>query len=106
MVLVHDSTGSKNAVQAVGSSTSYGKRYTAMALLNITTGGEDDDGTAAGAPETLNDEQLADLQGKMEDVGADAKRFLQFMKVDRLADIPVSRLNFAYAQLETKARRR
>jgi hypothetical protein len=44
MALPHDSTGSKNAVQAVGSSTSYGKRYTASALLNITSRGEDDDG--------------------------------------------------------------
>jgi hypothetical protein len=52
MILPHDSTGSKNAVQAVGSSTSYGKRYTACALLNITSRGEDDDGeTAAKKPE-------------------------------------------------------
>lgn len=42
-----DSSGSKNAVQAVASSTSYGKRYTAFALLNITTKGEDDDGQTA-----------------------------------------------------------
>jgi hypothetical protein len=48
LTLVHDSSGSKNSVQAVGSSVSYGKRYTAMALLNITTRGEDDDGKAAG----------------------------------------------------------
>lgn len=49
ITLQHDSTGSKNAVQAVGSSVSYGKRYTAMMLLNITTRGEDDDGRAGGA---------------------------------------------------------
>ena len=48
ITLPHDSTGSKNAVQAVGSSTSYGKRYTAMALLNITSRGEDDDGEVGG----------------------------------------------------------
>lgn len=42
-----DTSGSKNAVQAVGSSISYGKRYTMSALLNIATRGEDDD--AAGA---------------------------------------------------------
>jgi hypothetical protein len=44
-----DSTGSKNNVQAIGSSVSYGKRYTAGALLNFTTRGEDDDGTSGGA---------------------------------------------------------
>lgn len=51
MALPHDSTGSKNAVQAVGSSTSYGKRYTASALLNITSRGEDDDGSSSERPQ-------------------------------------------------------
>jgi hypothetical protein len=49
LALPTDTSGSKNAVQAVGSSTSYGKRYTAFALLNLTTTGEDDDGNKAGA---------------------------------------------------------
>ncbi len=47
ITLPSDSSGNKNAVQAVASSTSYGKRYTAFALLNITTKGEDDDGQTA-----------------------------------------------------------
>ena len=42
-----DTSGSKNAVQAVASSTSYGKRYTAGALLNLTSHGEDDDAFGA-----------------------------------------------------------
>jgi hypothetical protein len=44
-----DPSGNKNAVQAVASSVSYGKRYTAAALLNLTSHGEDDDAFAAGA---------------------------------------------------------
>lgn len=43
MLLPADTSGSKNAVQAFGSSTSYGKRYVLCALLNITTRGQDDD---------------------------------------------------------------
>lgn len=51
MTLPLDTSGSKNNVQAVGSSTSYGKRYTAGLLLNLRTKGEDDDGqTGGGAP--------------------------------------------------------
>lgn len=42
-----DASGSKNAVQALGSSVSYGKRYVMSALLNITTTDDDDDGVAA-----------------------------------------------------------
>lgn len=47
MALPYDSSGSKNAVQAIGSSTSYGKRYVLCSLLNIATGDEDDDGQLA-----------------------------------------------------------
>lgn len=43
----YDDSGSKNKVQAVGSSVSYGKRYVMTALLNITTAGDDDDGQTA-----------------------------------------------------------
>lgn len=46
--LPHDSSGSKNAVQAVGSSTSYAKRYGVLSLLNIKVVGEDDDATEGG----------------------------------------------------------
>lgn len=38
-----DTSGSKNNVQAIGSSTSYGKRYGALAILNLRVHGEDDD---------------------------------------------------------------
>lgn len=49
IVLPVDTSGSKNGVQAVASSVSYGKRYTAGLLLNITTTGEDDDGNGPAA---------------------------------------------------------
>jgi len=48
IVLPADPSGNKNAVQAVASSVSYGKRYTAGALLNLTSYGEDDDAYATG----------------------------------------------------------
>lgn len=41
--LPHDNSGNKNSVQAVGSTISYGKRYTMCALLNISVRDEDDD---------------------------------------------------------------
>lgn len=46
-----DNTGSKNAIQALGSTMSYGRRYTAMDLLNITTRFMDDDGQKSGSAE-------------------------------------------------------
>jgi hypothetical protein len=43
-----DITGDKNPVQAIGSTMSYGQRYVAKMLLNLTSRGDDDDGRAAG----------------------------------------------------------
>lgn len=45
MRLPLDDSGAKNNVQGVGSSVSYGKRYTMCAMLNIITEGTDDDGS-------------------------------------------------------------
>jgi hypothetical protein len=45
-----DTSGSKNAIQALGSAVSYGRRYTTKDLLNIATRGEDDNGRHTGAP--------------------------------------------------------
>lgn len=48
LLLPVDIGSGRNAVQAVGSSTTYGKRYVMCALLNITTGDAvDDDGVGA-----------------------------------------------------------
>ncbi|TMU18048.1 single-stranded DNA-binding protein [Halomonas sp. ATBC28] len=47
MLLPADMSGNKNAVQAFGSSISYGKRYVLSALLNITTRGQDDNGNTS-----------------------------------------------------------
>lgn len=104
ITLQHDSTGSKNAVQAVGSSNSYGKRYTAINLLNITTRGQDDDGKAAGAPDTISEEQIGTLTELMQSVGADKAKFLRFFKVEQLADLPTKRYQEAVNMLNAKAR--
>lgn len=50
--LPHDSSGSKNPVQAVGSSTKYGMRYGTISILNLRVVGDDDDGVSSG-PETV-----------------------------------------------------
>lgn len=42
-----DSSGAKNAVQGVGSSLTYGKRYAGVLILNLTIEGEDDDASSA-----------------------------------------------------------
>lgn len=63
MLLPLDTGPGRNAVQAVGSSTTYGKRYVMCALLNITTGdARDDDGVGAQAESNgMRDQVRADI---------------------------------------------
>ncbi len=42
-----DASGSKNAIQGLGSAVAYGRRYTTKDLLNIVTRHEDDDGASS-----------------------------------------------------------
>lgn len=73
ITLPADGSGNKNAVQAVASSISYGKRYTAGALLNFTSHGEDDDAFSAGQEaSSLRDAALADLMKRVAEA-ADAE---------------------------------
>jgi hypothetical protein len=86
ITLPADGSGSKNAVQAVGSSTSYGQRYTAKLLLNLTSRGADDDGKRAGSP-TITEDQVAELDALLIEAGADKAKFLAYGKVESLSDI-------------------
>ena len=102
LALPTDSSGSKNAVQAVGSSTSYGKRYTAYALLNITTQGEDDDGQAGGRPEPVDTDRHTLLNDLCDAVGADKAKLCQHLKVQSLKDVPASKFDYAIGRLKEK----
>lgn len=102
LLLPADNSGSKNAVQAVGSSITYGFRYTACALLNIQTGVADDDGRAAGGAETISDEQVVRLQTLIQNAGANKAKFLEHMKVESLETMPVAVFDAAIAALNRK----
>jgi hypothetical protein len=106
VTLPYDSSGSKNNVQAVGSSNTYGKRYAACDLLNIVTEGQDDDGKAAGEPEWVTTEQLGELQELMDSVNADRAKFLGFFKIETIAHLPAKRFGEAVKMLQAKGARR
>lgn len=85
--LPHDSTGAKNAVQAIGSSITYGRRYTLLALLNITSHAPqdaDDDGKKAGEAETIGPEDIAYVEQQLRDTGSDKGAFLKAFKVESI----------------------
>lgn len=83
-----DSSGSKNAIQAIGSTITYLERYTLLALLGLATA-EDDDAKLA-TIETISEEQLSTLVDNINDLEIDEAKFLQFMGVESLEKMPVN----------------
>jgi hypothetical protein len=96
-----DTSGSKNAVQAVGSSTSYGKRYTAIALLNITSQGEDDDGKKGGGG-LVSEDQAKEIRDLIEKAGSNAKDFCAYYKIQAVPDLPAAKFQHAKDTLNLK----
>lgn len=93
-----DTSGSKNPIQAIGSTTTYLQRYTLCGALGIVTGGEDVDG---GKPlELVDDEQLAALRELLESSGYDEATLLSRAKVKTLADFPLEHFNKACKTLK------
>jgi len=107
-----DTTGAKNDVQAIGSSTSYAKRYAASPLLNLTTCGQDDDGNGAGRrPKNLiTDKQFSDLKALREEIGkALPETAFQNYLIDtigaeggRLENVPADKYRRVLATLEKR----
>lgn len=99
-----DMSGSKNAVQGVGSTVSYGKRYVTQALLNLVSSGEDDDGQGGGNG-AISPEQKETLVALMKETGADTAKYLKFMGVTALDEIRASAFGKAKSSLEAKRKK-
>jgi len=103
-----DNSGSKNGIQAIGSTRSYGKRYTLTSLTGIAFGGEDDDGQAAGGsanpqpaakPESVDGAKLVDknqikiIERTAENKGVDIKLVLKHYNIPSLDKLRFCDLN-------------
>lgn len=67
MVLPLDTGAGRSAVQSVGSTTTYGKRYVMCALLNITSGDDNDnDGNPCGTEQLVTPAQARQVQALLD----------------------------------------
>lgn len=105
----HDDSGSKNAIQAIGSTRAYGKRYTTGSLLGLAFGGEDDDGASAGRDDSprvqsnpksvgnlANEAMVKTLRRACENKGLDESMLCEQVsegKVSRFENMPSNRVN-------------
>lgn len=96
-----DASGSKNAIQAIGSTLTYLQRYSLVQMLGLAAA-EDDDGNAAGMGETINDEQFRVLIDMCAEVHANEAAFCKLLKVESLERLPVRQFDSALALLKSK----
>lgn len=95
-----DTGPGRNAIQSVGSTVTYLRRYTLESLLGLAEAGDDDDG--AGASQTITALQYEEINRLLERTGSDVPGFCRWLGVDSVAAIPASKYGQARQALEKK----
>lgn len=98
-----DTSGSKNAIQAIGSTISYLERYTLLALTGLATFDMDDDAQAA-VTEFISEKELSQLVDLIADKEINIDKFLDYMKIESLEKMPKSKYAQALKAIEAKKR--
>jgi hypothetical protein len=94
-----DASGSKNAIQAIGSTLTYLQRYSLVQMLGLAASNDDDGKLAAGS---LSDEQADKIRDLLTETKADVDRFLKWAGAASVADIPAAKFEEAVAMLNAK----
>ena len=98
-----DKTGSKNDIQAIGSTVFYLERYTLFALTGLAPARMDDDGKSTSGPvEYINDQQYGSIIDMMNEADADEGKFLEYLKIESIEKMPLNKFNMAVKALEAK----
>lgn len=98
-----DSKAGCSEQQKMGIAYTYAQRYSLIQALGITTADEDNDGAEERTQaEKITEHQLANLECLISEVAADRAKFLRFMGINILADLPASKFSTAVQALESK----
>ena len=98
-----DDTGKKNEIQKIKSTITYLKSETFEAVTGIVSiDAPDDDGN--GASDTITEDQVADLEALITEVGADKEKFLQVCKIDSFEHMRPVNYAGAVQRLQNKRR--
>ena len=95
-----DVGGAKSAIQARASTVSYLERYTLKAITGLSEQNDDTDGRDTTVYITAN--QVADLEALLTEVGANKTKFLQYLRVGALTDLPAKDYGLAVQALQNK----
>lgn len=85
---LESASSAMNANQARGNAVSYGKRYTAAALLNIITTDEQDNDASGLSGDTLSEQQVEEILGLVKRLGGEHSVLLEWAKMKHGVDAP------------------
>jgi hypothetical protein len=89
-----DASGSKNAIQAIGSTLTYLQRYSLVQMLGLAAADDDDGKTGAATedyvppPGSISPDQAENIREQLRLKNCAEKAFLQWAKQKRIEDIP------------------
>lgn len=95
-----DASGSKNAIQAIGSTITYLERYTLLALTGLATFDQDND--AQGAVEHIDDKQLSQVLDFVDSKNVNVEKFCKAFGISKVGDLPKTRFDEAINALKAK----
>lgn len=100
-----DTSGNKNAIQAIGSTLTYLQRYSLTAALGLAAA-NDDDGRAAGKSDDdlrkISPEQVKVIRDLLAETDSDVQKFCEIGKIDSVPDMLVSQYESAVGVLNQK----
>lgn len=83
-----DKSGSKNDIQAIGSTVTYLERYTLLALTGLATYEQDNDGKTT--TEKISEKQLSTLLDLLNARELSEKKLIEYLKIEKLEDLNAS----------------
>lgn len=95
-----DASGSKNAIQAIGSTVSYLERYTILALTGLATEEQDDDANIQ--TEKIDEKEAVVINEYLGSLKIDKVKFLSFFSIEKVEDMPKSRYQEAITMFKSK----
>lgn len=101
-----DTSGSKNAYQAVGSAATYLQRYTLKLALGLSASKDDDATLATTNNDPISEEQWRELEDLIDRIGLDQQVVLDSEKIDSLEFLPAKSFGKVRKNLMISAERR
>lgn len=84
-----DTSGTKNSIQAMGSTISYLERYTLLALTGLATHDQDNDGQTSteNPPQPIAESQIIQIEELLESSQTDINHFLNHFKIKSIGEL-------------------